>query len=89
MTDANVIREPQTQVSRGFGFVGFAFNEDIDRAVENSTKLIIDDIQVVISKSKRNRGYEKTPGKCMCILNYILLGFPLTILCCNRYGNRI
>ena len=59
-----MIREPQTQVSRGFGFVGFAFKEDIDRAVEHSTKLMIDEKQVVISKSKRDRGYERTPVKC-------------------------
>ena len=64
VTNAVVMIEPHSGVSRGFGFVTFARQEDFQKALAGAGTIEIDDRKLIINSSNRNKPHDPTPGKC-------------------------
>jgi len=59
-----VVKDPLTGSSRGFGFINFVTSEDGARAIEKMHEAEVDDRNIRVEKARRATGYAKTPGKC-------------------------
>jgi transformer-2 protein len=62
VVDINVIRDPFTQDTRGFGFVTMESSKEAQAATELLNKTELDHRQVTVEFSKRSRPHESTPG---------------------------
>jgi len=60
--DVNVIRDPFTQDTRGFGFVTMESSKEAQAAIDLLNKTELDHRQVTVEFSKRSRAHESTPG---------------------------
>ncbi len=60
--DVNVIRDPFTQDTRGFGFVTMESSKESQAAIDLINKTELDHRQVTVEFSKRSRPHESTPG---------------------------
>ncbi len=60
--DIHVIRDPFSQDSRGFGFVTMESAKDAQAVIDVLNKTELDDRQVAIEISKRNKPHVPTPG---------------------------
>lgn len=61
--EALIIREPITQVSRGFGFVSMMRVEDGNRALVEMDGFELDGKKIKVEKARRKEAYAKTPGQ--------------------------
>lgn len=59
----NIVLDPHTRESRGFGFVSFESPECADTAIEQSSELRLDGASLFVEKSHRNRPRSPTPGR--------------------------
>lgn len=48
----------------GFGFVAFRHLDDAERAISAMNGNDLEGRAIKVEKARRNKGYEKTPGKC-------------------------
>ncbi|KAI7907610.1 uncharacterized protein BX663DRAFT_5520 [Cokeromyces recurvatus] len=60
---AEIMVDPHTRESRGFGFIRMATAEDADRALNGVTGTEIDGRMVTVEKAKRSRPRTPTPGR--------------------------
>ncbi len=60
--DINIVRDPFTKDSRGFGFVTFENPKDSEAALDELNKCEIDGKQINVEVSKRTRPHHSTPG---------------------------
>lgn len=60
--DINVIRDPFTQDTRGFGFVTMESSKEAQAAIDLLNKTDLDHRQITVEFSKRSRPHESTPG---------------------------
>lgn len=58
-----IIYDPHTRESRGFGFVEMASSTDADNALEALRKVDLDGRPLTIEKAKRSRPRNSTPGQ--------------------------
>ena len=58
----NVIRDPFTQDTRGFGFITMETSKDSQAAIDLINKTELDGRQITVEFSKRSRAHESTPG---------------------------
>ncbi|KLU90021.1 hypothetical protein MAPG_08988 [Magnaporthiopsis poae ATCC 64411] len=58
-----IMRDPHTQESRGFGFVKMVLTEQADAAIEGLQGEVIEGRTLSIEKARRNRPRTPTPGK--------------------------
>ncbi|KAG7391824.1 hypothetical protein PHYPSEUDO_003444 [Phytophthora pseudosyringae] len=61
-----VIVDPVTRESRGFGFVTFEDIRDAEDAVKELNNQDVQGRKIRVEHAKRKRGHEKTPGQCEC-----------------------
>lgn len=64
VTNAIVMIEPHSGVSRGFGFVTFARAEDFQKALAGAGSIEVDERKIIINSSNRNKPHDATPGVC-------------------------
>ena len=62
LIELNIVRDPFTKDSRGFGFVTFENKKDALEAIENMNKSEYDGRTITVEASKRNRAHKPTPG---------------------------
>ena len=62
LAELNVVRDPFTKDSRGFGFFTFENKKDAIEAIENMNKTELDGRTITVEMSKRNRPHKPTPG---------------------------
>ena len=60
--DCNVVRDPFTKESRGFGFFTFEKSGGAQDAIENLNKSEFDGRVISLEMSKRNKPHKPTPG---------------------------
>ncbi|KIY61067.1 RNA-binding domain-containing protein [Cylindrobasidium torrendii FP15055 ss-10] len=60
---ANVVMDPHTRDSRGFGFVTMESSEEADAAIAALNGTMIGDRTISIEKARRGRARTPTPGK--------------------------
>jgi len=60
---AQIMRDPHTRDSRGFGFVNFELAEDAEAAMEALNATTLDDRTIGVSKARRGRPRTPTPGQ--------------------------
>ena len=58
----NVIRDPFTQDTRGFGFITMETSKDSQSAIDLLNKTELDGRQITVEFSKRSRPHVSTPG---------------------------
>jgi RNA recognition motif-containing protein len=58
-----IMRDPHTKESRGFGFVKMVTTEQADAAIEGLQSEVIEGRTLSIEKARRNRPRTPTPGK--------------------------
>lgn len=63
-----LIRDPLTQESRGFGFVSMVDNRDADDAIQALAGQDIEGRPLRVEMAKRKVGHAKTPGQCTSVL---------------------
>lgn len=71
----NIVINPETQTNRyffflilkyrGYGFVKYKNSEDAKKAIDELNKQDLKGRELQIELSKRDKGYDPTPGKCM------------------------
>ena len=62
VTSCNIITDPITKVSRGFGFVSLETAEEADKAISAIDGSLIQEQVVKVEKSRRKGGHRSTPG---------------------------
>ncbi len=75
----NIVRDPFTKESRGFGFVTFESHKESQEAIDMLNKTEIDERQINVEVSKRNKPHVSTPG--------VYLG-PSTTSLLNTHSTR-
>ena len=55
---------------RGFGFVEFADVTASERAIAEMNGGVLDGREIKVERAKRNRGYDKTPGRCKFVYSF-------------------
>ncbi|KAJ9068065.1 hypothetical protein DSO57_1032517 [Entomophthora muscae] len=61
--NCNLVVDPHTKESRGFGFVTYETVEAANTAIDNCQMLKIDGVIVFVEKSRRSRPRSPTPGR--------------------------
>ncbi|KAG2223939.1 hypothetical protein INT45_009391 [Circinella minor] len=101
---AEVMYDPHTRESRGFGFIRMASSEDADRAITGINGTELDGRIVTVEKARRARPRTPTPGryygppkrgghairKQLCLLMVVLLCASVSRwrVCIDRFGSR-
>jgi len=60
---AQVMKDPHTRESRGFGFVNFDLNDDANAAMAALNGTTLDDKTIGVEKARRGRARTPTPGQ--------------------------
>ncbi|ETI44015.1 hypothetical protein, variant 1 [Phytophthora nicotianae CJ01A1] len=78
-----VIVDPVTKESRGFGFVTFEDVRDAEDAVKELNNQEVQGRKIRVEHAKRKRGHEKTPGQCECEARRGGLCLNCADICCR------
>ena len=62
VTEINIVREPFSKESRGFGFITFESTKAAQEALDNMNKTEIDGKVLNVEVSKRSKPHKPTPG---------------------------
>ncbi|MCQ2818181.1 MAG: hypothetical protein MJ252_13020 [archaeon] len=60
--EISLVKEPNSDDNRGFGFITFVNPNDAEKACRELDKTKIEGYEIIVEKSKRSRGYNPTPG---------------------------
>ncbi|KAI9109198.1 hypothetical protein K1719_019821 [Acacia pycnantha] len=61
--DVNLVVDPLTRESRGFGFVTLEIVEEADRCVKYLDRSVVEGRVITVEKARRSRGRTPTPGR--------------------------
>ncbi|CAH9069086.1 unnamed protein product [Cuscuta europaea] len=67
--ECNLVTDPRTKESRGFGFVTMETIEDADRCVKHLNRSVLEGRLVTVEKAKRKRRRTPTPGRYQGVIN--------------------
>lgn len=63
VVECQLVKDPRTRESRGFGFVTMETNEDADRCIKHLNRSVLEGRLITVEKAKRKCGRTPTPGK--------------------------
>ncbi|PKI50941.1 hypothetical protein CRG98_028671 [Punica granatum] len=61
--ECQLVIDPRTRESRGFGFVTMASADDAERCLKYLNRSVLEGRLITVEKAKRKRGRTPTPGK--------------------------
>jgi len=62
IVDLNIVRDPFTKESRGFGFITYDNSKSATESIEALNKTELDGRNIIVEFSKRTRPHKPTPG---------------------------
>ncbi|XAR70271.1 hypothetical protein NMG60_11027070 [Bertholletia excelsa] len=63
VTECQLVTDPRSKESRGFGFVTMETNEDADRCVKYLNRSVLEGRLITVERARRRRGRTPTPGR--------------------------
>ncbi|KAJ1377194.1 RNA-binding domain superfamily [Sesbania bispinosa] len=63
VVECNLVTDPHTKESRGFGFVTMETKDDAERCIKYLNRSVFEGRLITVEKAKRSRGRTPTPGR--------------------------